>query len=122
MTLPFGTRVTERHTDPNLCGIVRRLANDAAEYGEEEYVIVWPSGLETLERRADLTVIPDPLALRVVRDLNPNGQDVVWGYVAADGRVTGIPHPHRIVPRVRDDAASAYIVGPDPALLVPEKT
>lgn len=60
--------------------------------------------------------------LRVVASLNPNGQDVVWGRVLEDGSIAGVPRPHRITPRVRDDVAVAYIVGPDPALLIPEKT
>jgi hypothetical protein len=56
--------------------------------------------------------------LRVVTSLNPNGQDVVWGRVLDDGSIAGVPRPHRLVPRDRDDVAVAYIIGPDPNTLL----
>lgn len=66
MTLSFGTKVTDRNADPDAVGVVLRLANDAAEYGEEEYVVMWQSGLEELLHRRDLVVVPDPNAMRIV--------------------------------------------------------
>lgn len=54
--IPFGTRVIERNTDPDVVGIILRQAADA----EDEYVVQWPSGRQTLERRSDLTVIEEP--------------------------------------------------------------
>lgn len=57
--LSFGTRVSDRNADPNVVGLVLRLANDAHEYGEEEYVVRWQSGVEELAHRRDLIVVPD---------------------------------------------------------------
>lgn len=57
--------------------------------------------------------------LRVVADLNPNGQDFVWASVNEDGTVQGMPRVVRQAPRHHDRGRPPrYVVGPDPALLV----
>lgn len=120
MTLPFGTKVTDRNADPNVVGLVLRLANDAAEYGEEEYVIRWQSGMEELLLRRDLNVVPDPNALRVVRAEAVRDGDWIWGHYRADAdcKVIVWPTPCQKESYIKTTPGRNYILGPDPTTLL----
>lgn len=59
-TLSPNTLVQAIDVDPDVIGRVLRLAKDAEEYGDEEYVIQWPSGQEDLRHGYDLAVWPQP--------------------------------------------------------------
>lgn len=123
MSLPFGTKVTDRNADPNVVGLVLRLANDAAEYGEEEYVIRWQSGMEELLRRRDLNVVPDPNALRVVPASELKVGDIIYGLLKAEMYRIGFPvmwkaPPLRVTKLHDEDEDLLVILGPDPNTLL----
>lgn len=123
MTLTFGTRVTDRNADPSVVGLVLRLANDAHEYGEEEYVVRWQSGVEELLHRRDLIVVPDPNTVRVVPASELKAGDVVYGLLTAKAYKAGLPvmwkaPPLRIGKPAEEDPDLLVVLGPDPTTLL----